>query len=96
MIDLLQACEIAYHHFEQTKEIKGIESIEETEVGWIFWGRDLPPGIPEYGSVPIIIYKEDGDGSYFYMSEPGNLDIWKRSHKVEVPEKYKLQYHPVE
>ena len=69
------------------------ESIKEVDDGWLFLGRDFPPDIPEYGSIPIIIYKENGDGAYFYMSEPGNLEIWNRSHKVEVPEKYKLQYH---
>ncbi len=95
MIDLLQACEIAYNHFEQTKEISGISAINELDNGWIFWGRDFPPEVAEYGNIPIIIHMDDGEMSYFQVSAPENVEAFIKSRQIDVPEKYRLQYHRV-
>ena len=93
MLKFEQACEIAYKHFEKTKDIKGIFEIFDIGDSWLFFGLDFPPDIVQYGNVPIAIDKNNGEGYYFQHSTPENVEKFMKAKPLEVPEKYKLQYH---
>lgn len=91
MISFEQACEIAYNHFLKTKEQKGIADIDDLGDSWLFWGRDLPLEVTQYGNTPIMIEKENGDAFYFNAYAPNNIEKTLEAKKMEVPEQYKIR-----
>ena len=93
MINLSQASEVAYNHFCKKNELKGISDIYATEEYWLFFGRDFPENVVDYGNVPIAIRKDTGEAFYFMLSDLENMKIFKGATTIEVPDKYKIQYH---
>lgn len=91
MISFEQACEMAYNHFLETKEQKGICDIIDYGDAWVFWGKDFPIDVPEYGNMPIMIVKENGDAFYFNAYAPDNIEKTINAEKIEIPEKYKMR-----
>lgn len=93
MVKLEDACKKAYEYFNQIMDIKGIHEAFDMEEQWLFFGRNLPPDVVEYGSTSIVIDKQTGEGSFFVLSDPDNMALLKKAKKIEVPEEYGLKYH---
>lgn len=87
-MDVMTACEIAYKCFSQTKGLKGISELFDMDQYWLFWGKGFADNKVQYGNVPIVINKQTGEGNYFPLSDPDNMDMFRKAEKMEVPEKY--------
>lgn len=87
IMDFQSACRFCYKDFKEDYNT-GIGTIKDCGEFWIFYKKPIDD-VTEYGSLPIIVYKDDREPIYMTFDKFMELiEQIENSPKIEVPKEF--------